>query len=159
VHDAHPDKNLYFTEQWVGSRSKFENNLSSHVRDLIIGATRNWARTVLEWNLAADPQQNPHTPGGCTECLGAITLNQDEIKRNPAYYIVAHAAKFVRPGSVRIGSTTPETLPNVAFKTPNGQRVVVVENEAKAPQTFQLSYQGKLLTTTLGAGAVGTYVW
>jgi glucosylceramidase len=159
VHDAHPDQNLYFTEQWVGSRSKFENNLSSHVRDLIIGATRNWARTVLEWNLAADPQQNPHTPGGCTECLGAITLNQDEIKRNPAYYIVAHAAKFVRPGSVRIGSTTPETLPNVAFKTPNGQRVVVVENEAKAPQTFQLSYQGKLLTTTLGAGAVGTYVW
>ncbi|WP_460503977.1 glycoside hydrolase family 30 protein, partial [Hymenobacter agri] len=74
VHDAFPNKNVYFTEQWVGAKSKFEDNLRWHVKTLIIGATRNWARTVLEWNLAADAQLNPHTPGGCTECLGALTV-------------------------------------------------------------------------------------
>ncbi|WP_226163532.1 glycoside hydrolase family 30 protein [Hymenobacter terricola] len=159
VHDTFPNKNLYFTEQWVGSRSKFEDNLGWHVKNLIIGATRNWARTVLEWNLAADPQQNPHTPGGCNQCLGAITLAGNEVTRNPAYYIIAHAAKFARPGSVRIASTTPATLPNVAFRAPDGRRVVIVENDGPAPQSFNIRAQGRLISSTLPAGAVGTYVW
>src|SRR5208282_6922188 len=94
-------------------------NLAWHTRMLIIGATRNWCRNVLEWNLAADPNHNPHTEGGCTRCLGAVTIG-DEITRNPAYYIIAHASKFVRPGSVRIASNIPAGLPNVAFKTPDG---------------------------------------
>jgi glucosylceramidase len=159
VHDAHPDKNLYFTEQWVGSKSKFSENLPWHVRTLIIGATRNWSRNVLEWNLASDPQQNPHTPGGCTECRGALTLDGNNVTREDAYYIIAHASKFARPGSVRIASTLPDKLPNVAFKAPDGRRVVVVQNEATTPQTFNIRHQGKLLTSTLNAGSVGTYVW
>ncbi|AHJ97427.1 glycoside hydrolase family 30 protein [Hymenobacter swuensis] len=159
VHDAHPDRNVYFTEQWVGSKSAFAENLPWHVRTLIIGATRNWARTVLEWNLAADPQQNPHTPGGCTECRGALTIDGSTVTREDAYYIIAHASKFARPGSVRIASTTSETLPNVAFKAPNGQKVVVVQNNSKQTQPFSLRYQGKTLTSTLQAGAAGTYVW
>ncbi|MET4105101.1 glycoside hydrolase family 30 beta sandwich domain-containing protein [Hymenobacter sp. UYP22] len=159
VHDAHPDRNVYFTEQWVGSKSKFEENFPWHVRTLMIGATRNWARTVLEWNLAADPQQNPHTPGGCTECRGALTIDGSTVTREDAYYIIAHASKFARPGSVRIASTASETLPNVAFKAPNGQKVVLVQNNSKQAQPFSLRYQGKTLTSTLQPGAAGTYVW
>ncbi|WP_426491758.1 glycoside hydrolase family 30 protein [Hymenobacter sp. 102] len=159
VHDAHPDRNVYFTEQWVGSKSKFEENFPWHVRTLLIGATRNWARTVLEWNLAADPQQTPHTPGGCTECRGALTIDGSNVTREDAYYIVAHASKFARPGSVRIASTASETLPNVAFKAPNGQKVVLVQNNSKQAQPFSLRYQGRTLTSTLQPGAAGTYVW
>jgi glucosylceramidase len=159
VHNAYPDKNIYFTEQWVGSKSNFADNLPWHVRTLIIGATRNWARTVLEWNLAADPQQNPHTPGGCTECRGALTLDGNSVTREDAYYIIAHASKFARPGSVRIQSTASKTLPNVAFKAPSGQKVVVVQNNTATTQTFSLRHQGKLLTSALKPGAVGTYVW
>lgn len=159
VHNAYPDKNIYFTEQWVGSKSNFADNLPWHVRTLLIGATRNWARTVLEWNLAADPQQNPHTPGGCTECRGALTLDGNSVTREDAYYIIAHASKFARPGSVRIQSTASKTLPNVAFKAPNGQKVVIVQNNTATPQTFSLRHQGKLLTSALKPGAVGTYVW
>lgn len=159
VHDAFPDKNVYFTEEWVGSKSKFEDNLGWHVRNLIIGATRNWARVVLEWNLAADPQQNPHTPGGCTECRGALTLDGNTVTRNDAYYIIAHASKFVRPGSVRINSTVPGTLANVAFRAPDGRKVLVVLNDSPASQAFNIRYQGQQVSTTLSGGAVGTYVW
>ncbi|HEX8504915.1 MAG TPA: glycoside hydrolase family 30 beta sandwich domain-containing protein [Hymenobacter sp.] len=159
VHDAHPTKNIYFTEQWIGAPGKFPGDLAWHTRTLLIGATRNWARTVLEWNLAADPQQNPHTPGGCTECLGAVTLAGNAVTRNPAYYIIAHASKFVRPGSVRIASSTPAGLPNVAFRTPGGGRVLIVLNDEQAPQTFRVRYRGQALAATLAAGAVGTYVW
>ncbi len=160
VHEAFPDKNIYFTEQWVGAPGDFAKELAWHVKNLIIGAPRNWARTVLEWNLAADPQQNPHTPGGCTQCLGALTLDGDRVRREPAYYIIAHASKFVRPGSVRIASSGPPAgLGHVAYRTPAGQHVLLVQNAAAQAQTFRIRCQGRQASSTLPAGAVATYVW
>jgi len=160
VHDAHPDKNIYFTEQWISAPGNLRGDLPWHVRELIIGATRNWSRTVLEWNLAANPRWEPHTDrGGCDRCLGAVTIDGDQVTRNPAYYIIAHAAKFVRPGSVRIASNTLAALPNVAFKTPDGRYVLIVLNDSRGRQTFNLSHEGKLITTSLNSNAVGTFVW
>jgi glucosylceramidase len=160
VHEAHPDKNLYFTEQWIGAPGNLRGDLSWHVNQLIIGATRNWCRTVLEWNLASSPDYQPHTDrGGCDRCLGAITLDGDRVGRNPAYYIIAHASKFVRPGSVRIASTMTKSLPSVAFRTPAGQIALVVLNRQPAPQTFNIRAEGRIVTPTLPGGAVGTYVW
>ena len=159
VHEAHPDKHLYFTEQWIGAPGNFPADLAWHVRNLIIGAPRNWARNVLEWNLAADPDQNPHTEGGCTECLGAVTIDGNKVTRNPAYYIIAHASKFVRPGSVRVASSLPASLPNVAYRTPEGHKVLIVLNEGKENKTFNIREKGKQVATSLAPGAVGTYVW
>jgi glucosylceramidase len=162
VHDAYPRKNLYFTEQMVtGSvESRPTVNVASPVRRLIVGATRNWSRNVLLWNLAADPQNRPHTDnGGCGTCQGAITIDGSNVTRNVAYYAVAHASKFVRPGSVRIGSNNQDALPNVAFKTPGGKKVLIVVNGAQSPQTFNIRYRGSVVATTLKAGSVGTYVW
>ncbi|MDI9878453.1 glycoside hydrolase family 30 protein [Flectobacillus longus] len=159
VHEAHPDKHVYFTEQWIGSPGNFAGDLAWHTKTLIIGAVRNWCKTVLEWNLAADPQQNPHTEGGCTECLGALTIDKNEIKRNPAYYIVAHASKFVRPNAQRIASNTTIGLQNIAFKTAEGRIVLIVLNESNKPSTFMISHQNKKIQQTLSAGTVATYVW
>jgi glucosylceramidase len=161
VHDAYPAKNLYFTEQMVtGSvETRPSINIAGPVRRLIISATRNWSRNVLLWNLAADPKNNPHTDnGGCGMCQGAITIDGNVVSRNLAYYVVAHASKFVRPGSVRIASTSLDALPNVAFRTPEGKRVLLVVNAGQSPQTFNIR-NGKLMTATLNAGAVATYIW
>lgn len=160
VHKAHPDKNIYFTEQWIGAPGNLADDLAWHVKTLIIGGTRNWCRTVLEWNMAADPAYNPHTDrGGCDRCLGAITIDGNKVTRNPAYYILAHASKFVRPGSVRIDSNVPVSLPNVSFKTPEGRKVLIVLNEANTLQQFTIRYKEKMISTELEKGAVGTYVW
>jgi glucosylceramidase len=119
---------------------------------------RNWSRTALEWNLANDPSYNPHTPGGCTQCKGALTIGS-EITRNVGYYIIAHASKFVPAGSVRIGSNNAGNLQTVAFKTPAGRKVLIVENDGSADATFNISVNNKWTHTTLTAGAVGTYLW
>ncbi|MEJ5992888.1 glycoside hydrolase family 30 beta sandwich domain-containing protein [Pedobacter sp. Du54] len=159
VHDAYPSKHVYFTEQWVGGPGNFAEDLKWHISTLIIGATRNWSRNVLEWNLAADANYNPHTPdGGCTTCLGAITV-APAVSRNVAYYVIGHASKFVRPGSVRIGSNVVGTLSNVAFKTPDGKRVLIVMNTSSDTQLFNIKHNGKIVTTSLPGGAAGTYVW
>ena len=159
VHEAYPSKNLYFTEQWVGGPGNLAEDLKWHVEKLIIGATRNWCRNVLEWNLASDPSYDPHTVGGCDRCLGTVTISGNNVKRNPAYYILAHSAKFVRPGSRRIASTLPGNLPNVAFITPEGQKVLIVVNTAQARRSFNVKYRGNTLPLSLDGGAVGTWVW
>lgn len=160
VHDAHPDKDLYFTEQWVGAPGDFGGELSWHVDNLVIGAPRNWCRTVLEWNLAADPEQKPHTDqGGCDRCLGAVTLDGDAVVRNPAYYIIAHASKFVRPGSVRVASQDLDGLPNVAFRRPDGRFVLVVRNAGKDRRDFTVREGRSAFAARLAPGSVGTFVW
>lgn len=160
VRNAYPDKHIYFTEQWVGGPGNFRGDLKWHIQNLIIGATRNWSRNVLEWNLASDPAYHPHTKGGCSTCLGAITIgNGSVVSRNVAYYIIAHASKFARPGSVRIASSQTSTLLTVAFRNPQGQKVLIVLNAGTNQETFNIQFNGKSVATTLNDGAVGTYVW
>lgn len=160
VHEAHPDRHLYFTEQWIGAPGNLRGDLGWHVSQLIVGASRNWCRTVLEWNLSSNPELQPHTDrGGCDRCLGAVTLDGDRVTRNPAYYIIAHASKFVRPGSVRVDSTMPEGLPNVAFRNPAGRWVLVVMNRDPGVRRFAIRCGGRELEASLPGGAAGTVVW
>ena len=160
VHDAFPEKNLYFTEIYTGSASDFGGDLDWHMKNVVIGATRNYSRNVLEWNLASDPNYNPHTPGGCNTCKGAVTIGPaDAIAFNVSYYIIAHASKFVPAGSVRIASNGPASLPQVAFLRPDGKKVLIVENDNNSVQAFNLEYGGQRAVATLNAGAVGTFIW
>lgn len=160
VHRAHPDKNIYFTEQWIGAPGDLAGDLRWHVKNLVIGAPRNWAKTVLEWNLSSAPDLKPHTDrGGCDQCLGAITIKINHVLRNPAYYVIAHASKFVSPGSVRIDSNEPEGLPNVAFTRPDGKQVLIVLNDGQAQQTFAVKNNKWVGAVTLSAGAVATIVF
>ena len=186
LHTAYPDKNLYFTEQMVVEKPGSATiEIAAQVRRLIIGATRNWSKNVILWNLAADPLNDPHTDnGGCPMCQGAITLDGDKVSRNLAYYTVAHASKFVRPGSFRINSTNKgdktvaltddeerqgsvrvtvlenaDVLPNVAFKTPEGRIVLIVVNDTQSTNSCRIQYHGQFATLRLNPGAVGTYIW
>ena len=159
VHNSHPDKNLYFTEQWTSASGDFGADLKWHLRNVIIGSVRNWSRVALEWNLASDASYNPHTPGGCSACKGALTIDGSTVTRNISYYIVAHASKAVPPGSVRVDSNVSAGLPNAAFKTPEGKIVLIVLNEGTALQSFNISCHGKWIAASLNAGSVGTYVW
>jgi len=161
VHDAYPQKNLYFTEQMVvDEHGDPRLHIAAPVARLMVGAPRNWSRNVLLWNLAADPEFKPHTDnGGCPVCEGAITIDGNNVTRNLAYYTVAHAAKFVPPGSVRIRSNALDKLPNVAYETPRGNHVVIVANTTDTAQTFQIRFHGESIVSTLSAGAVATFVW
>jgi glucosylceramidase len=186
LHNAFPDKSLYFTEQMVTERpGSTTSDVVSQVKRLIIGTTQNWSRNAILWNLAADPLNDPHTDdGGCSMCQGAVTINGDSVTRNIAYYVVAHASKFVTPGSVRIASTQKgdmavniisdeerkevfrvsaidnnEALPNVAFRTPEGKTVLIVANDSWNISSIRIQYRSQTATLRLNPGAVGTYVW
>lgn len=186
VHQAFPDKHLYFTEQMVVEHPESTDiAIAAQVKRMIIDVSRNWSRNVILWNFAADPSNDPHTDdGGCSMCQGAVTIDTDRVTKNLAYYVIAHASKFIRPGSVRIGSTNPgdmsvalthdeerpeilrvathhsgEVLPNVAFVTPEGKHVLVVANTSWNIQSFRIQFRSQYAPIRLAPGAVGTYVW
>ena len=131
VKAAHPDKDLYFTEQWTGYKGDFTGDFMWHVKNVILGAVNNHAKSAIEWNLANDPTYGPHTPGGCTECLGALTISGQDIIRNQSYYIVMQAARFVPAGSIRLGLEVPEGIQAAAFRRPDGKIAILVQNEGR----------------------------
>ena len=186
VHAARPDKNVYFTEQMITEApGSAIIAIAATVKRMIIDTTRNWSKNVILWNLAADPQNNPHTGnGGCAMCQGAITIDKDTVSRNLPFYTITHASKFVSPGSFRVGSTNrgdrtvsitedeerpglkratvienTQVLPNVAFKTPEGKIVLIVANDTGSVGSFSVQYRGLIADIRLQPGAVGTYIW
>lgn len=159
VHNAHPDKNLYFTEQWTSSSGNFGQDLNWHVKNVMIGSLRNWSRVALEWNLANDAQFKPHTPGGCSQCKGALTIQGNAVERNVSYYIVGQFSKFIPTGSIRIASNLVTQLSNVAFETPDGKIVLVVLNESTKTEKFAIQLPDKTIGTTLSPGAVGAFIF
>ncbi|WP_290798640.1 glycoside hydrolase family 30 protein [Flavihumibacter sp. UBA7668] len=186
MHLARPDKNIYFTEQMIIERDyEKQLNITGSVKRMLISTTRNWSKNVILWNLAADPNNDPHTDnGGCSMCQGALTIDGDRVKKNLAYYTIAHASQFVPAGSVRIASTNTgdkvvvltqdeerafinrvatidqaQVFPNVAFKTTTNKIVLVVVNDSFSSGAFSVQYHGKIMQCKLAPGSVGTYVW
>ncbi|XVU25268.1 glycoside hydrolase family 30 beta sandwich domain-containing protein [Actinoplanes sp. CA-054009] len=160
---------VYFTE-CSGSQSSdpadtFSDTLKWHSRNLIIGSTRNGAKTVINWNLALDETNGPHT-GGCGTCTGVLTVAADgTVTRNAEYYTLGHAARFLRPGAVRVASTSFGTtgwngqIQDVAFINPDGSTVLIAHNQNDNPQAFGVRLGARSFVYTLPGGALATFVW
>jgi glucosylceramidase len=171
LHDAHPDKGIWFTE-CSGSHGPtdppakfFRDTLTFHARNITIGTTRNWAKTAITWNIALDSTGGPHN-GGCDTCTGLLTLEADgTVSTNAEYYTIGHLSKFVRPGAVRIASTSFGTtgwngqIMDVAFRNPDGSTALVVHNENDDPRTFAVAVGGRSFDYTLPGGALATFTW
>jgi glucosylceramidase len=169
LHNEFPSKDIYLTE-CSGSQSgdpanTFSDTLKWHARNLIIGSPRNWAKTVINWNVALDPSGGPHV-GGCATCTGILTVGPgDQVTRNAEYYTLGHLSRFVPPGAVRIASTSFGTtgwngqVMDVAFRDPDGTTVLVAHNENDNPQAFAVREGDRSFTYTLPGGALATFTW
>lgn len=159
VHDAHPSKKLYFTEQWTGAKGDFDGDLMWHLEHIVLGTIQNWSNMVLEWNLAADANYAPHTPGGCTECKGAFTINNGDYQKNVSYYIIAQIAKYVGSGAIRTSViSTSKDIMTVSFNLTNGKKALIALNKGSA-QTIQVNQNNKNFITSMPAKSVASFVW
>lgn len=163
VHDAYPDKDAWFTECSGGRwEPRWEVALPLTVKNIVIGATRGWARGALMWNLALDENDGPHL-GGCTDCRGVVTIDSKTgaVTRNLDYYALAHASRFVRQGAQRVASTgSTAGLDHVAFRNADdGSLVLVLSNSAASEQRFSVRQGGQVLQYSLPASSVATMVW
>jgi glucosylceramidase len=163
VHEAHPDKETFFTECSGGEwKPHWQETLPWFMRHLIIGTTRGWAKGVLLWNLALDENHGPHL-GGCGDCRGVVTINSKtgEVTRNFDYYALAHASRFVRPGARRIASSTDvDGIETVAFQNSDDRSIALVTlNSSPQARKFSVGFAGRNFAHTMPGASVATFVW
>ena len=167
-HDAYPRTPVFFTECTGGSWATNQaGNLTWEALNNVIGPMRNWAEATTYWGIALDPNSGPNVgtaSGGCTTCRGMVTVDNSTgtFTLNEDYYAWAQFSRFVQPGAVRIGSPDLESqdLPNIAFRNPDGGiALVVLNDDASAPHTFQVTWHGRAFSYTLPASSIATFTW
>jgi glucosylceramidase len=171
LHRAFPEKEIWFTE-CSGSHGPtdppaqvFSDTLKWHARNLVLGVTRNWGETVVNWNLALDPLGGPHN-GGCDTCTGVVTVGPgNAVTENAEYHTLGHLSRFVKPGAERVASTSFGTtgwngqIMDAAFLNRDGRVALVVHNENDDPRSFAVAQGGRSFEYTLPGGALATFTW
>ncbi len=164
VHNAHPEKELHFTEisggQWA---TNFSDNLIWYLRNIFIGTAANWSKSAMMWNLALDQNYGPQN-NGCGDCRGVVTITNPGgvITKNEEYYSIGHFSKFVKPGAKRIASALSSGLSNielVAFQNPDGDKVMVVCNYGNTATSFAVRQGIKYFSYTMDGKSVATIQW
>jgi glucosylceramidase len=162
LHNRFPDMDIWLTECSGGEWQK-GRLLEEQVR-LIISTTRNWAKSVILWNLALNQNHEPFL-GGCRTCRAVVTIDDSvspsRIIPTVDFTALGHASKFVAPGAFRIDSSTFEQdrLESVAFRNPDGSIVLIVLNSGTTAATFNLSWKDKYASYHLEPAAVATFRW
>jgi len=162
LHNRFPDKDIWLTECSGGDWQK--GKLLEEQTRLIIGSTRNWAKSVVLWNLALNQNHEPYL-GGCTTCRGVITVNDSaspaQVVETVDFTALGHASKFVQPGAFRIESNSfgQGSVEDVAFQNPDGSIVLLVLNGSSSIAPFNISWRGAYASAILKPGVVATFRW
>nr|WSW66625.1 lectin [Streptomyces sp. NBC_00995] len=160
VHNQYPSTDAFQTEHsggtWIADQQR-EDMMN------IIDYTRNWAKSVTKWSLAVDQNRGPHN-GGCGTCDGLVTVHNGDSRSGQVdytieYYTMGHLTKFVRPGAARISSTATSTVPNVAWRNPDGSKALIAYNGGASAQQMTVNWGASRFTYTLPARTSATFTW
>jgi O-glycosyl hydrolase/fibronectin type 3 domain-containing protein len=167
VQAAYPSYGAWFTECSGETSGSFSGDYGWGMENLIIGTTRNWAKGVMEWNIALNQNSGP-TNGGCTNCYGFVTINTGAspatVTPTTSYYTYGQANGVV-PGAYRIETNSAAIgaggIEDVAFQNPNGSIVLIVYNDGTSPATFDINWapNNTNLVYTLPASSGATFYW
>ncbi|MEU9271066.1 ricin-type beta-trefoil lectin domain protein [Streptomyces sp. NPDC048251] len=160
VHNQYPQLDAFGTEHsggtWIADQQR-EDMLD------IVNYTRNWAKSVTKWSLAVDQNRGPHN-GGCGTCDGLVTVHNGDgasgtVDYTVEYYTMGHLTKFVRPGARRIASTASSSVPNVAWRNPDGSKALIAFNDASTAKTVTINWGAQHATYSLPGNTSATFTW
>jgi glucosylceramidase len=162
VQEAFPNFHLLFTEGCNGPFDtaqlddwKFgENYGKSMINDFNDGAV-GWT----DWNVLLDEQGGPnHVKNYCFAPIHGDTKT-GQLHYMNSYYYIGHFSKFVRPGAVRVvSSSTTDTLLTTAFLNKDKNLAVIVMNTSEKGQPFYLWIDGNATKTDSPAHSIMTLV-
>jgi glucosylceramidase len=161
VHNRYPAVNAYMTEHsggtWIANQQR-EDMLN------LIDYTRNWDRSWVKWSLALDQNHLPFVGAGCNTCTAPITVQRGgsrsgQIDKTIEYYTMGHLTKFVKPGAVRISSSANGSVPNVAWRNPDGSKALIAYNDTGGTQSVRVVWGGQSFTYSLPTKTSATFTW
>ena len=115
------------------------------MENVFIGSINFHSKGVMLWNLVLNEENGPQN-GGCSNCRGVITINNDEtITKNEEYYSIGHFSKFVVPNAKRVlVESSYEDIIATGFLNPDGSIVVVLHNNSFEMIDLTLNIDGLL---------------
>lgn len=166
LHDKFPDKDVWLTEAgsgtWIGDNTKqFQDQVYHTIR-----SPRNWAKSVIFWNIALDQNAGPKLKNVDTDNTnrGMLEINTEDVpisvKKGLQYYSMAHTSRFVEPGAVRIESNTFDwKMEDVAYVNPDKSIVVIILNREDLQRTVSLNFKSKYLSIVMKPMEAITLKW
>ena len=166
IHNAAPEKNLYFTEQSIGTWNyqSFGQSLMSEMKNTCIGTVTRWCKAVIVWNFLLDDKGGPHGgPGACSTCYGAVDVSSKDyttLTKRSHFYAIGHLSKAFKTGSTRIATSgyLPTGVSAVAAENLDGTYGLVLFNENEQGVTFNVEYGDKFFEITLPAQSITSCV-
>jgi len=159
LHDLYPAKDIWFTEGGIGDW----NNTFDNIAHEMIAIPRNWAKSIILWNAALDPDDLPALIGKNNTNQGMVTIRsdtKDSVTYNEQYYYLGHLSKFVAPGAWRVDSPNWEgTLETVAFVNTDGTLALVVLNRSGSAISAKIVWKDQSFLATVPAKSLNTYSW
>ena len=150
----------YMSECWTPSSQPWYNAAA-----FTMGPLQNWGSGSIAWTLAADKNNGPHIYGGCSQCQGLVTVNDDgTYTLNTAYYMMAQFSRYMPRGSIVVpvvggGSNSNGTVQSIATVNPNGSRTVVMLSTFTNSVFMQLNTtSGTVWSGSLPGQSVTTWV-
>ena len=162
IHAAAPDKEIWFTECSIGTWfPEFEAQLNNDFKHQFIGTLKRWGRSVLVWNLMLDTKNGPNLDNDT--CFGVVTLGDDNktLVRNSQYYALAHCARVIRSGAVRVGTEgfSAPGIDYLAFLNPDGTWGVIIQNENQESQQLLFISDSHSVKTTVPGRSLVSLTW
>jgi len=163
VHEAYPDKNIFFTEGCAESFNPTRYKawvLGEEYGRSMINDFNNGMTGFTDWNILLDETGGPnHVQNFCFAPVHADTKTGQLIYTN-AYYYIGHFSKFIQPGAKRIiASPSRSQLLSTAFINEDGKTVVVVMNQGSIKTPYFLWINGKAAEITALPHSIATLVF
>ena len=142
IKESFPSKNLLFTEgcaegfnpeklQFWPNAERYGNSMINDFNSGVVGWT--------DWNILLDERGGPnHVENFCFAPIHADTKT-GALTFTPTYYYIGHFSKFIKPGALRISTTTSRTsIESTSFKNKDGKIVTVVMNKTEGKMRYKL---------------------
>jgi glucosylceramidase len=142
INESFPSKNMLFTEgcqegfetgklQFWPNAERYGNSMINDFNSGVVGWT--------DWNILLDERGGPnHVKNFCFAPIHANT-NTGELFYTPTYYYIGHFSKFIKPGALRVStSTSRSTIESTSFKNRDGKIVTVVMNPLDTKIAYKL---------------------
>jgi glucosylceramidase len=133
INESFPSKNMLFTEgcqegfdterlHFWPNAERYGNSMINDFNSGVVGWT--------DWNILLDERGGPnHVQNFCFAPIHANTKT-GELIYTPTYYYIGHFSKFIKPGALRVSTTTSRTtIESTSFQNENGSIVTVVMNK------------------------------
>ncbi|MBC7949978.1 MAG: glycoside hydrolase family 30 protein [Chitinophagaceae bacterium] len=163
VHEAFPDKNIFFTEGCAESFDAKRYNawvLGEEYGRSMINDFNNGMVGFTDWNILLDETGGPnHVQNFCFAPVHGDTKTGKLIYTN-SYYYIGHFSKFIKPGAKRVSSAASRSqLLTTAFRNEDGKMVVVVMNQGSGRFPYYIWINGQAAEVQALPHSINTIVF